>query len=428
MALLSRHTSPLAQAGGGTAGGMNTYVLNSALALGRLGVRVDMLTATRDLAAPAVVEVAERVLLHRVPARPGADALEGYRHFGSDVAALVGSCDVVHGHYWQSGVAGLVAAAALGAPLVQSSHTLARVKNAALGTAPTPEGDVRIHAEDALAARAALLVANTAGEASELVRLYGADPARVRVVEPGVDTEVFRASAGSSDATGGPDGNPAAVVAAVERIAVRAGLDLPADAFVVAFVGRLQPLKAPEVLLRLAVPLDELLRRDGGAGGRPLALVVCGAPAGPDVGELDRLRALAGELPPAITVRFTPPRPPAELAALYRAVDAVVVPSRSESFGLVALEAQACGTPVVAAAVGGLPRAVDDGAAGLLVTGRDPSRWAAAVHTALVDAGERARLQAAGPRHAAGFTWTRTAAALLAAYTDALAIPARRPT
>ncbi len=412
---------------------MNTYVLNSALALGRLGVRVDMLTATRDLAAPAVVEVAERVLLHRVPARPGADALEGYRHFGSDVAALVGGCDVVHGHYWQSGVAGLVAAAALGVPLVQSSHTLARVKNAALGTASTPEGDVRIHAEDELAARAALLVANTAGEASELVRLYGADPTRVRVVEPGVDTGVFRAAAGPSDAAGAPGGAGAsaagsAAAAAVERVGVRAGLDLPADALVVAFVGRLQPLKAPEVLLRLTGTLDGLLRRDGGAGGRPLALVVCGAPAGPDVGELDRLRALAGELPAEILVRFTPPRPPAELAALYRAVDAVVVPSRSESFGLVALEAQACGTPVVAAAVGGLPRAVDDGAAGLLVTGRDPARWAAAVHTALVDAGERARLQAAGPRHAAGFTWTRTATALLAAYTDALALAADRPT
>ncbi len=406
VALLSRHTSPLAQAGGGTAGGMNTYVLNSALALARLGVRVDMATATHDPAAARTVDVADGVVLHRLAARAGSGPLESYRQFGADVVDLLGACDVVHGHYWQSGVAGLVAAEAFGAPLVQSSHTLARVKNAALGVGQVADGDVRIEAEDDLAARATLLVANTAGEAAELVRLYGADPDRIRVVEPGVDTATFTVL----------DDRPGAA----ERAAVRAALDVPADALAVAFVGRLQPLKAPDVLLALAAPLLRRLRDDPATAARPLALVVCGAPAGADVGELDRLRALAAELPPEIAVRFSPPRPPADLAALYRAVDVVAVPSRSESFGLVALEAQACGTPVVAAAVGGLPRAVGEGAAGLLVTGSDPADWAAAVHTALIDPGERTRLRAAGPRHAAGFTWARTARSLLAAYTEAL--------
>lgn len=408
VALLSRHTSPLAQPGGGNAGGMNTYVLRSAYALAKLGARVEMATAVTRESDAGIVDVADGVRLHRLPTRSLRAGQRTDRHvlddFGLQVLDDLPHCDVVHGHYWQSGIAGLVAAAGWEVPLVQSSHTLARVKNAALAPGQRPESTARIEAEALLAERADLLIANTHREADELVRLCHAAPERVRVVEPGVDTEVFTPSPPAADRDG-------------ERRAVRCDLGLGADAVLIAFVGRLQRLKAPDMLLRLAGRLPELLR--GHDAADRIGLVVCGAPSGSDPGELDRLHSLAAELPSTTGVSFIPPRPPRELAALYRAVDVVVVPSRSESFGLVALEAQACGTPVVAAHVGGLPRAVGDGSAGLLVRGQDPARWAAAVATILTDPAERRRLEVAGPRHAAGFTWERTATDLLAAYSDA---------
>jgi D-inositol-3-phosphate glycosyltransferase len=411
VALLSRHTSPLAQPGGGNAGGMNTYVLRSAYALARLGVQVEMATAVTREADAGVVEVADGVRLHRLPTRSLRAGQRTDRHvledFGRQVLDDLPRCDVIHGHYWQSGIAGLVAAAAWDVPLAQSAHTLARVKNSALAPGQHPESTARIEAEATLAERADLLIANTSRESDELVRLYHAAPERVRVIEPGVDTEVFTPQ------------EPAGTGRDDERRQLRADLGLRSDAVVVAFVGRLQKLKAPDVLLRLAAPLRALLEAHPAADR--IALVVCGAPAGSDLGELDRLRTLAAELPPQVAVRFVPPRPPRELAALYRAVDVVVVPSRSESFGLVALEAQACGTPVVAAHVGGLPRAVGEGTAGLLVRGQDPARWAAAVATVLTDTAERRRLELAGPEHAAGFTWDRTADDLLAAYRQLVA-------
>lgn len=408
VALLSRHTSPLAQPGGGNAGGMNTYVLRSALALSRLGVRVEMATAVPRAADVGVLEVAEGVRLHRLPVTAGHRSdRHVFEGFGEQVLDALPRCDVVHGHYWQSGLAGLVVARAWQAPLLQSAHTLARVKNGALAPGQHPESTGRIDAEAELAAAADLLIANTHRESDELIRLYHADPERVRVIEPGVDTEVFTPVA------------PTGWTADSERRRLRSEVGLPVGAVVVAFVGRLQKLKAPEVLLQLAAPLREILAATGNdLAAESLALLVCGAPAGADLGELDRLRTLADRVPPGIAVRFVPPRPPDELAALYRAVDVVVVPSRSESFGLVALEAEACGTPVVAAHVGGLPRALGDGAAGVLVRGHDPARWAGAVAAVLRDPTERARLRSAGPRHAAGFTWARTAGSLLEAYTD----------
>lgn len=403
VALLSRHTSPLAQAGGGNAGGMNTYVLQTALALAALGVTVEMATEAGEAALAGWAQVADGVRLHRfVRSRFGSGG------FTEQAIRLLPRCDAVHGHYWQSGPAGLAVAAAWDAPLVQSSHTLGRVKNGALIPGQPPESEDRLRVEDDLAARADLLIANTPREADELVRLYACDPARVRVVEPGVDTATFR-----------PAGSNAA--AESDRRLLRTELDLPEDALVLAFVGRLQRLKAPAVLLELAAPLRDRLLRDGSPAADRLALVICGAPAGDDRGELDRLRLLAPTLPPGVRVRFTPPRPAARLAALFRGADVVVVPSRSESFGLVALEAQACGTPVVAADVGGLPRAVGDGAAGVLVHSHDRQLWADAIHRLLVEPAELIRLRAVGPRHASGFTWDRTARSLLAAYDEAIA-------
>ena len=403
--LLSQHTSPLDQPGGGAAGGMNTYVLQSARALARRGVAVEMATAVDREADAGTIDVGDGIRLH-VLAVPGEGDGGHAQRFGAALATAAAERapgamavpDVVHGHYWLSGIAGAVAASRWGVPLVQSAHTLARVKNAALAPGDAPEGPERIAAEDRLAHEAAALVASTAGEADQLVRLCGADRARVHVVEPGVDATIYTRDAADPG----------------ERAAMRAELGVPGDAAVIAYVGRLQPLKSPETLLQLGIPLRGALDEQ-----RPLALVLCGSPSGRAVGEEARLRAFAAALPPGVTVRFVPPRPAAALARLYRSVDAVVVPSRSESFGLVALEAQACGVPVVASRVGGLPRALDDGRAGLLVDGHDPSVWADAVARVLTDDALASLLSAAGPRHAAGFPWDRTAAGLLTAYAAA---------
>ena len=403
--MISLHTSPVDQPGSGDAGGMNTYVLQSARALARAGVEVELATGT---AGPASVTVlGPGIRLHALPVAGGdgiAARIEAARRFGNAVAERVPRCQIVHGHYWLSGIAAEQVAGACAATLVQSSHTLAAVKAQALGD-PGAEPPERLRAEEHLARTADRLVANTALEAEQLILLCGADPARVSIVEPGVDLDVFGPAAPDGDVFGpaAPDG----------RTATRDELGIEPDDPVVAYVGRLQPLKGPDVVLRAAGPLLSRLV----AAGRPprLTVLVCGAPAGQATGELDRLGSLAAAAPPGVTVRFVPPRPAERLAAVYRAADVVAVPSRSESFGLVALEAQACGVSVVAAAVGGLSRAVAPGA-GTLVAGHDPGDWAAALARILTDSAAASAAVAAGLAHAAGFSWDRTARGLLDAY------------
>jgi D-inositol-3-phosphate glycosyltransferase len=240
-------------------------------------------------------------------------------------------------------------------------------------------------------AEADRLIANTEEEARQLVRFYGADPARTLVVPPGVDLDRF--------APGG-------------RAAARRRLGVPEDAVVLLFVGRIQPLKAPDVLLHAAA---DMLAADPALRDR-LRVHVVGALSGSGLEAPEQLEKLAARLGIADLVHFFAPQPPDRLAEHYRAADVTVVPSHNESFGLVALEAQACGTPVVAAAVGGLPTAVRDGVSGVLVEGHDPREYAAAVRAVLA---RRELLSAGARRHAARFSWDRTADALVAAYTSA---------
>jgi len=246
------------------------------------------------------------------------------------------------------------------------------------------------------------LVANTGVEARELVDQYDADPARVTVVEPGVDLDRFQP--------------PACGCADAARARARRRLGLPERGYIVAFVGRIQPLKAPDVLLRAAAALRE---RDPDLASR-LTVVVVGGPSGSGLDRPSALIDLAGSLGIASSVRFLPPRTPDHLAELYRAADLVAVPSYSESFGLVALEAQACGTPVVAAAVGGLVTAVRDGISGVLVDGHDPQDWARVLGGLLAAPGRRAVLARGAAEHARSFSWDRTASGLLAVYRDAV--------
>jgi len=295
---------------------------------------------------------------------------------------------------------------------VQSMHTLGKVKNLTLATGDCAEPAARIRGEGEVVAAADRLVANTAEEARQLIELYGADPWRVETVNPGVDLSVFRPSSSASV----PASSSSSSLSSASVPALRRRLGLRPDAVVLAFAGRIQPLKGPDVVLRAAA---ELLRLRPSLAGR-LVVVIVGGPSGSEVGAPGRLEGLAASLGIADCVRMEAPCPQAELADWYRAADVVLVPSHSESFGLVALEAQACGTPVVAAAVGGLRTAVRDGYSGVLIDGHDPEVWARVLADLTGSPRKLAELSRGALEHASGFGWPTTAERLVGVYTGAM--------
>ncbi|WP_371682482.1 D-inositol-3-phosphate glycosyltransferase [Kitasatospora sp. MMS16-BH015] len=404
VAMLSVHTSPLHQPGTGDAGGMNVYILELARRLACLGTEVDVFTRRTSMELPTVVEAAPGVRVRHVTAGPpGPVAKERLPRvlpaFAEEVVRSAreegARYDVVHAHYWLSGQAGREIAARWDVPLVHTMHTMAKVKNAALADGDTPEPLVRVLGEMGLADYADRLIANTAAEQAELVGHYGAATERTAVVHPGVCLDNFRPLDG--------------------RSAARRRLGLPAEALVVLFAGRIQPLKAPDVLLHAVAGL---LRLRPALRGRLLVPVIGGL-SGAGAAYPERCRRLAEELGVADSVSFRPPVRQADLADWYRAADVLTVPSHSESFGLVALEAQACGTPVLAAAVGGLPVAVRDGVTGLLVQGHDPLAYARALCRFADDPAWAAGLGTAAVRHAAGFGWEACARATEQVYAEA---------
>ncbi len=405
IATISVHTSPLDQPGTGDAGGLNVYVVEVTKRLATLGVEVDIFTRAVSRDAPPVAELAPGVLVRHVVAGPFEELDKGDLHgelcqftFGvlrTEAAYEPGRYDLVHAHYWLSGQVGAVAKERWGVPLVQSMHTLGKVKNGALAAGDAPEPAIRIRGETEVVAAADRLVANTAQEAGQLITLYDADPARVQTVNPGVDLAVFRPGS---------------------RAAARLRLGLRQDAVVLLFAGRVQPLKGPDVLLHAAA---RMIREDPGLADR-LVVAFVGGPSGSGRADPDRPRELAAGLGLTGQVRLEPPCPQPELADWYRAATVVVVPSHSESFGLVAVEAQACGTPVVAAAAGGLRTAVRDGSSGLLVAGHEPAAYAR-VLADLIGAPRRLRrLRRGALAHAAQFGWANTAEQLLKVYTGAM--------
>nr|WP_200834313.1 D-inositol-3-phosphate glycosyltransferase [Amycolatopsis alkalitolerans] len=401
VAVLSVHTSPLEQPGTGDAGGMNVYITHTAVEMARRGISVEVFTRATSSDQPPVAELAPGVLVRHVPAGPfeplGRDELPAQLcSFTSGVLRAEafhepGYYDLIHSHYWLSGQVGWLARDRWGVPLVHTAHTLAKVKNAALADGDKPEPRTRVFGEEQVVAEADCLVANTPVEARQLVSLYGADPRAVRTVEPGVDLERF--TPGS-------------------KTAARDKLGLPQDAAVLAFAGRIQPLKAPDVLLRAAA---RLLEQSPGLRERLVVLVV-GGPSGTGLEQPQALRELAAELGIQEQTRFLPPQPGEMLAEVYRAADVVAVPSYNESFGLVALEAQACGTPVVAAEVGGLPVAVAHGVSGLLVPSHKAHDWASALASVALQPDRRAELGDNAVHHARRFSWERTTDALLGTY------------
>ena len=418
VAVLSVHTSPLEQPGTGDAGGMNVYVVETSTRLAQLGVEVEVFTRATSSDLPPVVEMAPGVTVRHLTAGP----FEGLskEDLPAQLCALTsgvlraeaahepGWYDAVHSHYWLSGQVGWLASERWGVPLVHTAHTLAKVKNLALAEGDAPEPLRRVVGEQQVVEASDRLVANTAEEAGQLVDLYDADPGRVVTVAPGVDLEHFRPG---------------------EASGARTRLGVPPDAVLLLFVGRIQPLKAPDVLLHAAA---RMLQRDAGQGTAlrdRLVVAVVGGPSGTGLLEPTALQDLAHSLGLADVVRFETPTRSGQggrdrLRDWYAAADAVAVPSHNESFGLVALEAQACGTPVVATDVGGLRTTVRDGVSGLLVPGHGADAWAAAL-TRAVD--ERRRLSPGAVAHAAGFSWGRTADGLLRTYRSALADRAALP-
>ena len=270
-------------------------------------------------------------------------------------------------------------------------HTMAKVKNDALAEGDTPEPAARIIGEEQVVEAADILIANTDTEAKQLINLYDACASRVEVIHPGVDLEVFRPR---------------------DRADVRRRLDLPADASVLMFAGRIQPLKAPDVLLRAVAVM---LEREPDLRSR-LVVPVVGGPSGSGLEHPESLAQLASALGLDGVVRFVPPVAQGELAEWYAAADLVAVPSYNESFGLVAVEAQASGTPVVAAAVGGLTTVVEDGRSGLLVDSHRADDWADALARLVHDPDLRERLARGAIAQAAQFSWDATAEQTLETY------------
>jgi len=408
IAILSVHTSPLDQPGTGDAGGMNVYIVEVARRLAARGVQVEIFTRATSSELPPCVEMAPGVHVRHVTSGP----YEGLAKedlpaqlcafttgvLRAEAARAPGWYDLIHSHYWLSGQVGWLAKDRWGVPLVHSAHTLAKVKNAQLADGDKPEPLARLVGEEQVVAEADRLVANTCVEARDLISLYAADADRVTVVEPGVDLRSF------------------VPVGLAGRAEARGRFGLPARGYVVAFIGRIQPLKAPDVLLRAVAALrtrEPDLARD-------LTVVVAGGPSGSGLDRPSALIELARSLGIADAVRFLPPQSRDSLADVYRAADLVAVPSYNESFGLVALEAQACGTPVVAAAVGGLVRAVRDGVSGVLVDGHDATDWAQVLGGLLAAPDRRAALARGAVHHARQFSWDRTASGLFTVYREAV--------
>jgi D-inositol-3-phosphate glycosyltransferase len=406
--LLSVHTSPLDQPGTGDGGGLNVYVSEVAQRLAERGVEVDVYTRRSDPDTPAAVPLADGVTVHQLTAGPPTPIAkdEVATHLCAFVLALqrhptAARHDLLHAHYWLSGWVGRRIARRWNVPLVQTFHTLGALKNATLAPGDLPESPLRLAAEERIARDADRILVLTCGEARLLHRTYGLSGAKLTVVPAGVDLSRFSppspgaTSTPSSTSATGPDGRHE--VAGPELL----------------FVGRLQPLKGPDVAVRTLAEVrrtvpDARLRIVGGASG-----------SGVGTTDPDQLRSLAAELGVADALTIEPAVVQSELVARYHAADVLLAPSRSETFGLVALEAQACGVPVVAADVPGLEAVVGGG--GTLVAGHDPADHAAAVLGYLGDPARAAAAARAGIATAQEASWDRTVDRLLGTYAEVVA-------
>jgi D-inositol-3-phosphate glycosyltransferase len=401
IAAISLHTSPLDQPGTGDSGGMNVEVRELSERLAGRDVAVDVYTRCAGRGVPEIDVLGPLTRVVQVPAGPCApvdkdslpDLVPSFVDSLLDRAEAQSSYDLVHAHYWLSVPAGATAKARWGVPLVASFHTLGEVKNLAPEIGRI-EPAVRMTGERDAAAVADLILAPTEEESHNLVALYGADRSRIRVVPPGVDPAWF---------------------APRPREASRRALGI--DGPLALFVGRLQPLKGPDVAIRAVAEARRVAPDVAGS----LTLAVVGGPSGPNgPAYVEGLHRLVRELGVAGAVRFFGPMRHEDLSQAYSAADLLVAPSRSESFGLAALEAQACGVPVVAAAVGGLRSMVRDDRSGFLLGDHEPAAYAEAMIRILRDPEAAARLSGEARRQALGFSWEQTVGGVMDAYGELL--------
>ena len=405
LAVLSLHTSPLAQPGTGDGGGMNVYVRELSAALARTGVTCDVFTRACDPDLPAVVDVEPGLRVHHVTAGPRSpmakEALPAVvDEFAEGVLKTMSAAgggeddphfDAIHANYWLSGLAGHQLKHELDLPLVCTFHTLDRVKaEESPEEVAAHDSSRRAEAEAAVIRCSDTVLASCTVEAEQIEALYHADPTRIRIVAPGVDHAFF-----------GPGHRPQA----------RRAIGVDASGPLLLFVGRIQPLKGAETAVRTLAAL---------AGEHPDArLLVVGGPSGPHgAAEVERLVALVADLGLDGQVTFVPPQPHELLSTYYRAADVCLVPSRSESFGLVALEAAACGTPVVASEVGGLRTLVDHGRTGFLVDDGAPESYAAWVRQVLAEPLLAERLSTGAVLRARRYTWRQGATLLRSIYDE----------
>ena len=395
VAILSVHTCPLAALGGKETGGMNVYVRATARELGRMGVHVDVFTRSQNPGIRRVVELGTGARVIHLPAGPEAPMAREvvHRHLPEFVDGVEAhrraeglEYDLIHGHYWLSGLAGLELRREWGPPLVQMFHTLGRLKNSVAKTPAEVEPEIRLSEEDRIVRLADRVVAANVVERAHLAWYYGASTDRIAVIPCGVDTELFRP---------------------MPQVEAKRLLALPPDPLLL-YVGRLQPIKGLETLLEAMTALD----------GAAQLLIVGGDQDEPENGHADYLRERVSVLGLRERVSFLGAQPQERLRLFYAAADATVMPSYYESFGMVALEAMACGSPVIASRVGGLTTTVRDGVTGFLVPEGDAGALAERVALLLEDRGRRAQLGREAQRWAAEHRWPCVAEAVCRLYSD----------
>ena len=398
VAYLALHTSPLLQPGVGNAGGMNVYVDELACTMAGRGIEAVVFTRRTDPDQPATIDVRDGYRVVYVDAGPPqplpiSELMAHVAEFGEGVVAETRNSgfDLVHSHYWLSGWAGVLIKEAHGLPLANSFHTLGRVKDVARRSDEAPSSVARLRAEDGVIAGSDCVIASTPYEFDDLIEHYAASPERLCISQPGIDHSLFTPG---------------------DRSQARARIGI-GDEPLILCVGRIQAHKGFDVAIDMLSLLPETL---AAGSGRPVLMIVGGPSGSGGPAEAEYLRSRAVAMGVAERVRFVPPQPHGSLVDYYRAADLLVMPSHSESFGLVAAEAQASGLPVVAARVGGLPYVVGASTSGLLVDDHDPHSFAAAARAILDHPGFRSDLSIGAVEFAARFSWDGTADRLLDLY------------
>ena len=412
IAMLSYHTCPLAVLGGKDTGGMNVYVRDLTMQLGRMGVHVDIFTRSQDEHVPHVLHdlgFGNRVV--HIPAGPEVPLpkLELVSYLPQFVAGIKAFAaekniryDLVHSHYWMSGVAGQALKQAWGAPLVHMFHTLGMMKNRVARSKAEMEGEYRIAGERQVLLAADRIIAATPAEKAQLQFLYQADDRNIVVIPPGVDTGHFYPIPGDE---------------------ARAAIGLPEQGCLILFVGRIEPLKGLETLIRAMA----IMKHKGILRQCPQGLAIIGGDPHPSPkainAEMTRLQALCKELGMDDMILFLGKRRQDTLPYYYSGAEVLVMPSHYESFGMVALEAMACGTPVVASQVGGLAFLVQDGVTGYVVPDGDPEILGERLTYLIENPEIRRKMGVQAAAYAQDYAWDRIAAKIIALYDQVLSDP-----